>query len=105
MTTELWIVFAQDSMGHTTLAGSYKGENDPLIGLQQILDREGPESIQHTRFFAVCVRGSEIALHHVNALPSFEEATPGADGHSNAHCGGCRDGNTSRTAHVCDTRS
>ncbi len=106
MTTELWIIFAQDGMGHVTLAGTYEVENDPLPGLRQVLNTIDPECLNSTRFFAVCVRGgNEVSLHYVNALPTIGEPEPDADGHSNSHCGGCRDGDTSRTNHICAERS
>ena len=106
MNTELWIVFAQDGMGHVTLAGSYEVEDDPVPGLRQVLNTIDPETFNSTRFFAVRVKdGEEIALHYINALPSIDKADAGGDYHSNVHCGGCRDGHESRTKHVCEARS
>lgn len=106
MKTELWIIFAQDGMGHVTLAGTYEVENDPLPGLRQVLNTIDPECLNSTHFFATRVKdGAEVSLHHINALPTIEEAEVGGEGHSNSHCGGCRDGHTSRTEHVCEERS
>lgn len=106
MKTELWIVFAQDNMGHVTIAGSYEVERDPIPGLRHVLDAFDPEDLDSTRFFAVRVQnGEEVSLHYLNPLPTIDEAEPDKDGHSNAHCGGCRDGHTSRSEHICDARS
>lgn len=106
MKTELWIVFAQDNMGHTTLAGTYQVDTDPLPGLRRVLASFDPEAMNSTRFFAVRVLdGAEVSLHYIDALPTINEAEPGSDGHSNAHCGGCRDDQTSRSEHVCEARS
>ncbi len=106
MKTELWIVFAQDGMGHVSLAGTYEVENDPLPGLRHVLNTIDPESFNSTRFFAARVReGHAVALHYINALPSIDEAEPSSETSSDAHCGGCRDGNESRSEHVCEGRS
>lgn len=106
MNPELWIVFAQDGMGHVSLAGTYKVENDPVPGLRQVLETFDPECLNSTTFFAVCVQeGEKVSLHYINALPTIDEPEPSANGHSNAHCGGCRDGDESRSKHVCDERS
>ena len=106
MNTELWIVFAQDGLGHVSLAGTYEVENDPLPGLRHVLNSLDPESFNSTRFFAVRIKdGEEVALHYIDALPTIDEAEPSSRGHSNAHCGGCRDGNESRSKHVCEFRS
>ncbi len=106
MKTELWIIFAQDSAGHITLAGTYEVEHDPLPGLQHVLATCDPEAMNSTRFFAARIQnGEEVTLHYINHLPIFDVAEAGADGHSNPHCGGCRDGRTNRNEHVCKMRS
>lgn len=90
-------------MGHVTLAGTYEVEHDPLPGLQNVLSAFDP--LNDTRFFAVrVIEGVTVSLHHINALPSIDNAEEGSDGHSDAHCGGCRDGHESRNAHVCEAR-
>ncbi len=59
-----------------------------------------------TRFFAVRVQeGNEVSLHDINALPTIGKAAEGRDGYNNVHCGGCRDGNENRYAHICEARS
>lgn len=106
MKTELWIVFAQDSMGHVTLAGSYEVGTDPLPGLRQVLASFDPEALDITRFFAVRVLGgAEVSLHYINALPTIDEAEVGSDEHNNCHREGFREGQASRSAHICEGRS
>ena len=106
MNTELWILFTQAADGHVTLAGSYEAENDPLPGLRQVLSTCDPEAMNSTVFFVARVReGNNVELHYINPLPSINEAEAAGDGHSDAHCGGCRDGNMSRSEHICEARS
>lgn len=106
MKTELWIVFAQDGMGHVSLAGTYEVESDPLPGLRRVLNTIDPEAMNSTTFFSVCIKGGdEVSLHYISALPTIDDAEPNSGGHSNSHCGGCRDGDESRNKHVCEERS
>ena len=106
MKTDLWIVFAQDGTGHVTLAGSYEVEHDPLPGLRHVLATFVHEGLGDTRFFAARVQGAnEVSLHHINALPTIDEPTPSADGHSNALCDGCHIGDEGRSKHTCEGRS
>ena len=106
MNNELWIILAQDAGSHVTIAGTYEVESDPLLGLRQILAHHDPEILNSTRFFAVrIIDGATVSLHNINALPSIDNAEEGRDGHSDAHCGGCRDDHESRSKHVCEARS
>ena len=105
MENELWIILQQDGMGHVTIAGSYNVENDPLPGLRQVLSKCEAEAMNHMVFFALCVKGHAVSLHYINPLPTFDKAEIGASGHSDAHCGGCLAGHTSRAAHICEARS
>ena len=105
MENELWIILQQDEMGHVTLAGNYNAENnDPLPGLQQVLAKYD-EDISHIVFFALCVKGAAVSLHYINALPTIDKAEVGANGHSDAHCGGCLVGHSNPSSHKCEARS
>ena len=105
MNNELWIILQQDKMGHVTIAGSYNVENGPLPGLRQVLSNCDSEAMNRMVFFALCVKGAAVSLHYINTLPTIDKAEVGANGHSDAHCGGCLAGHESRSAHICEAKS
>lgn len=98
MKTDLWIVFAQDSMGRVCLAGSYEAEFKPLPGLQNVLASIDPEVVNSRTFFAVRVTDKRtVSLHKIDMAPTISQ--PVQPLITDTRCQSCRDGLA--TCHTC----